>query len=273
MSDELISIVVPVYNTAPFLEDCILSLVNQTYKNIELVFVNDGSTDNSPEILSVWEKRDSRIKVLSQKNGGVTQARKTGVNFSKGKWISFVDSDDVLFGNAIELLYKNISDCDIVIGQVKYTGIWPWPYVMKNEIIESMCYLERLLRDQIYSGPCAKLFKRELLLPDFVFCFPREISHGEDTLMNYRIACACKKIALISDEVYLYIYREKSASFCNKFDSFFYCNQFDRIAWKSLNSEAKRKFWRVFLKTVYMRRSRWFRKKIVTLLRKMGMKK
>lgn len=273
MQEELITIIVPVYNAAFFLEDCILSLVTQTYRNLELIFVDDGSSDNSAEILSVWEKRDTRIKVITQKNSGVSYARKVGVEHSHGSWISFVDSDDVLMENGIELLYENIFDCDLVVGQVKYTGLWPWPYVLKNEKIKSMYYLKLLLTDKIHSGPWARLFKRDLLLRDGIFEIPRIISHGEDTLMNYRIACACKKVSLISDEVYHYVYREKSASLVNKFDSFCYCNQFDRIAWKSLNFEAKKKYWNVFIMSAYKRRNRWFRKKVVSLLRKIGVKK
>lgn len=273
MQEELISIVVPVYNAAFFLEDCISSLVTQTYRNLELVFVDDGSSDNSVEILSAWKKRDARIKIITQKNSGVTCARKVGVDFSHGSWISFVDSDDILLENGIELLYRSISDCDLVVGQVKYTGIWPWPYVLKKEKIQSIFYLKLLLADKIHSGPWARLFKRDLLLHKGVFEIPRNISHGEDTLMNYRIACVCKKVSLISDEVYHYIYREKSASLENKFDSFCYCNQFDRIAWKSLSCEAKKKCWIIFVISAYKRRNRWFRKKIVALLREIGVKK
>lgn len=273
MMEELVSIIVPVYNAEKYLNDCIESLVKQSYKNIEIIFVNDGSTDNSIDILSRWEKLDSRIKVESQENGGASKARKLGVKRSNGTWITFVDSDDVLMENGVELLYKSISDCDVVIGQVRYTGRWPWPYVLKNEKIDSVRYNELLLNDHIHSGPWARLFRRELLLSGNVFDIPRIISRGEDTLMNFRVAALCANIRLISNEVYHYIYREQSASSYNKFDSLSYCNLYDKLVWKSLCWEAKKKLWILYIKSVYKRRDIWFRRKVVMMLRKMGVKK
>lgn len=273
MLEELVSIIVPVYNAEKYLDDCIDSLVKQSYKNIEIIFINDGSTDNSVEILSKWEKIDSRIKVKSQKNEGVSKARKLGVECSTGVWITFVDSDDVMMEKGIELLHNSASDCDVVVGQVKYTGKWPWPYVLNDEKIDSIHYNELLMKDQIHSGPWARLFKRDLFLSSNVFDIPRKISHGEDTLMNFRIAGLATNIRLISDEVYHYIYREHSASLCSKFDSWAYCDLYDKLVWKSLCYDAKKKLWILYIKSICKRRNRWLRKKIVSVLRKIGVKK
>ena len=90
----MISIIVPVYNTAPYLPQCLDSLVNQTYRDIEIICVNDGSTDNSPDILKAYAERDSRILVIHQENLGLSGARNKGLESARGEWVMFVDSDD-----------------------------------------------------------------------------------------------------------------------------------------------------------------------------------
>ena len=94
MSSELVSIIVPIYNVGEYVEDCIKSLMNQTYGNIEIILVNDGSKDDSLSICREYEKIDSRIIVIDQVNQGVSVARNAGIDISKGEWICFVDGDD-----------------------------------------------------------------------------------------------------------------------------------------------------------------------------------
>ena len=90
----MISIIVPVYNAAPYLPQCLDSLVNQTYRDIEIICVNDGSTDNSLDILKAYAERDSRILVIHQENQGLSDARNKGLKNARGEWVMFVDSDD-----------------------------------------------------------------------------------------------------------------------------------------------------------------------------------
>jgi glycosyltransferase involved in cell wall biosynthesis len=90
----MINIIVPVYNTATYLPQCLDSLVNQTYRDIEIICVNDGSTDNSPDILKAYAERDSRILVIHQENLGLSDARNKGLESARGEWVMFVDSDD-----------------------------------------------------------------------------------------------------------------------------------------------------------------------------------
>lgn len=106
--DELISIVVPVYNVAPYIDECMTTLVGQTYQNIEIIIVNDGSTDNSLEICERWAEHDSRVRVYSKSNGGQGPAREYGVGLARGTYISFVDSDDWVDVHFIERLYGAI---------------------------------------------------------------------------------------------------------------------------------------------------------------------
>jgi glycosyltransferase involved in cell wall biosynthesis len=109
---KLISIVVPVYNSEKYLEKCLVSLINQTYKNIEIIVINDGSTDGSLDIAKQLAKRDSRVKVYSKKNGGLSSARNHGIEKASGEYIGFVDSDDYIDCNMYSYLYdaleKNI---------------------------------------------------------------------------------------------------------------------------------------------------------------------
>lgn len=105
-SADMVSIVCPVYNVAQYLNSCVESLVNQTYRNIEIVLVDDGSSDDSPKMCDEWALKDERIKVLHNTRWGVSVARNTGVRNAKGEYLFFMDADDVLEIDAIEVLLK-----------------------------------------------------------------------------------------------------------------------------------------------------------------------
>lgn len=96
MFECLLSVIIPVYNVEPYLEQCLDSVINQTYKNIEIICINDGSTDNSLKILEKYKTKDSRIKIISQKNKGLSEARNAGIKIAKGKYIGFIDPDDFI---------------------------------------------------------------------------------------------------------------------------------------------------------------------------------
>jgi glycosyltransferase involved in cell wall biosynthesis len=126
MTNPKISIIVPLYNTERYLQRCFDSLVNQTLKEIEIILVNDGSTDNSSKICDEYAKRDRRIKVIHKENGGVSSARNTGMELASGEFLAFVDSDDYVtkeyIGRMLEY-YKIYPDADIVIfGQARVIG-------------------------------------------------------------------------------------------------------------------------------------------------------
>ena len=111
-----VSIIVPVYNTSKYLNKCIDSIIKQTYKNIEIVLINDGSTDNSLEILKYYESMDKRIIVIDKRNTGVSDTRNIGISASTGEYIMFIDSDDFIDENTIEIMLKYIikKDVDVV---------------------------------------------------------------------------------------------------------------------------------------------------------------
>lgn len=102
----LISVVIPIYNVEQYLHQCVDSIINQTYKNLEIILVDDGSTDNSPKICDEYALKDNRIKVIHKKNGGLSDARNSGISVISGKYITFVDGDDWLLSSAIENWYK-----------------------------------------------------------------------------------------------------------------------------------------------------------------------
>lgn len=118
MQEEVkISIIIPVYNVEKYLHECLDSIINQTFTDIEIICVDDGSTDKSSEILEEYEQKDKRFTVISQPNKGVSAARNRGMQQAKGKYIMFVDSDDYIASNACELIYNSAEEkrCDILL--------------------------------------------------------------------------------------------------------------------------------------------------------------
>lgn len=113
----MISVIMPVYNVENYIEKCLDSVCNQSFKDLEIICVNDGSTDNSLKLLEDYAKRDSRIKIITQENGGIGHARNTGLKNATGEYVLFVDSDDFLCENSLDELYYNINsnNSDLVI--------------------------------------------------------------------------------------------------------------------------------------------------------------
>ena len=108
--EDLISIVIPVYKVEKYLEKCVESVINQTYKNLEILLVNDGSPDNCPKICDEYAQKDNRIKVIHKENGGLSDARNAGIDVAAGKYIAFVDSDDYVSNDYIEYMYNLIKE-------------------------------------------------------------------------------------------------------------------------------------------------------------------
>lgn len=117
---ELISIIVPVYNVEQYLDDCLISIINQTYKNLEIILIDDGSTDKSGKICDEYAKKDSRIIVIHKENGGVSSARNAGLRIAKGAYIGFVDPDDWIAEDMYEVLYSNAKKYDADVSVCKY---------------------------------------------------------------------------------------------------------------------------------------------------------
>ena len=131
--NELISIIVPIYNVAPYLRKCIDSILMQTYTNIEIILVDDGSTDEGRIICDEYKEKDNRVKVIHQSNSGLTVTRRNGVNYASGKYIGFVDGDDWIEPNMYEILYKYMKENDVQV--VTSCGYRDYGYINSGKIL------------------------------------------------------------------------------------------------------------------------------------------
>lgn len=207
MDKSLISIIVPVYNAEKYIDACLDSILSQTYDNIEIILVDDGSTDLSLSRIKSYAEKDARIKIISQKNQGVTRARCNGVSIASGSFICFSDADDILPQDSVENMSKYMFDYDIIVAGVEFVGGYKWPFKNYDKIYSRNTYIKHLITGKIHSGPIAKLFKRELF-DERTFSFPSEIEMGEDYLMNLRLANNIKtSVRQIPNVVYTYIQR------------------------------------------------------------------
>lgn len=204
MKKEKISVIVPVYNAEKYVNECIQSILMQTYDNLELIVVDDGSTDRSAEICDKAVKANSRIKVIHQENQGVTKARYNGFMASCGEYIYFADADDTLEKDALEYMLSLFrDDIDIVVSDYKQNVMLNW--------IE---YSKLLLKHDLLAV-FSKLYRRRLL-DDFVFDTARYFSNGEDFLMQLRILKNIKGCVFCSS-VSKYHYRNVSDSVSHTF--------------------------------------------------------
>lgn len=166
-----VSIVIPIYNSQDYLEECIRSVLSQSYKNTEIILVNDGSVDGSLLICEKYQKLNSNILVKNQKNLGIVLARKTGIENATGDYITFVDSDDYVEPDYIEKLMSNIYENDLVtsglIYRDKYTydGILPGDYDVNinSPVIKNMIYAKDNINIGILTNMCGKMFKTDLV--------------------------------------------------------------------------------------------------------------
>lgn len=217
MNYDLISVIVPVYNVELYLEQCLNSIINQTYKNLEIILVNDGSTDNSGVICDLYANIDNRIIVIHKDNGGVSSARNVGLNVAKGNFIGFVDPDDWIADDMYEKLYLNIQKFNANVAVCKLEKIIDrenWiignnsSEVLILNAVDSMYFMLNF-REGYSCGPCNKLYRKSLLEN-----FNEEFSNGEDLLFNFNIFFdQNNSTVFLKEEKYYYYYRADSA--CN----------------------------------------------------------
>ena len=211
-SKDLVSVVVPIYNVEKYIKRCVDSIINQTYKNLDIILVDDESPDNCPGICEDYAKKDKRITVIHKQNGGLSDARNFGIKAAKGEFITFVDSDDFLSEECIETLLKNIKrySSDISIGghQVIYeNGKLIKKYTEKEFDSDSKGILDKILYDDgIDLSAWAKLYKRSLF---------KNIRYPvgrlyEDAATTYKLIDLSNKVSVISKPVYYYVIRKDS---------------------------------------------------------------
>ena len=201
-----VSVIVPVYNMEKYLEECMDSLVNQTLDDIEIIVINDGSNDNSLEILKKYkEKYPEKIKIIDQENGGISVARNNGIEIATGKYIGFVDSDDYIKYDMFEKLYKKIdkTKSDIVVCDYE-------EYYMSNNSYKYVSVVENIIKNNLYDdtsiinnidyAPWNKLYKRELF--DNIR-FPENVKY-EDLSTILKTFLIAKKISTVKESLYIY---------------------------------------------------------------------
>lgn len=212
MQMPLISIIVPVYNTAPWLRRCLDSICAQTYQNLEILCVNDGSTDNSAEILAEYAAKDSRIKVITQENAGLSAARNTALAHATGEWVTGVDSDDYLAPGGYERAVACITGAvDMVFfGVRKVTeDEMPLPHDVYFDLPDPGEYkMTPNLAEQLNVCFWSKLWRRSLLEENNLR-FPHGLVH-EDEAMYYLSAPYVRKVAFSSAVGYYYVQRSSS---------------------------------------------------------------
>lgn len=215
----LISIIVPIYNVEKYLKKCIESIVNQTYENIEIILIDDGSNDNSGIICDEYAKKDNRIIVIHKENGGVSSARNKGLKIAKGEWISFVDADDWIEQNFCQTLLNKATQeqADIALcGYNRVTDNRIEKINVNNQdmFFNSNEYLVKSLNPQTGFGFChMKLIKKEVLKSIF---FNERIEVGEDALFNIMLSEEINKAIFVGNA--LYNYRINNQSVVKKYD-------------------------------------------------------
>lgn len=236
----VVSVIVPVYKVENVLHYCIDSILNQTYKNFELILVDDGSPDDSGKICDKYAKKDNRIKVIHKENGGVSSARNCGIDAAKGKYICFVDSDDYVNKNYLEILirtksehpefdniwcyFQTVTDYDSMVGNL---------IVDDNKNIYSVKDIMTLHEKWLDAGPVCKLYDRKTILENGL-TFDSNLSLGEDLIFNFQyLDCTNGKILVIPKKLYSYV-QVSDCSLSQKY----YPNMFE--IYKTINSAMHR---------------------------------
>ncbi len=214
-----VSIIIPVYNAGKYIEQCVYTLLNQTLKECEFIFINDGSEDNSKEIIQTYKNLDNRIKIINQKNQGVSVARNNGLNIAKGEYIGFVDADDYIELDMYEKLYNKAREdnCDVILSDwkneidgsfISMNYNFPKNTVLDRKFINENIIPYFLESDKLNTA-WNKLYKNKII-KDNKIKFPEKVSLGEDGIFNMRVFSKAKTLKYID---YIgYYYREVEGS-------------------------------------------------------------
>lgn len=217
--DDLVSIVIPVYNAQAYLSQCMDSILRQTYQNFEVILIDDGSTDNSGSICDDLSKKDSRIRTYHIKNGGVGNARNVGMTYVKGKWFTFVDADDWIEAEYLKTLLQNAYEyrCDVSGGGYVFDYEQPTEVHNTNPQIKILCSSEECIHNFICPGLSLNGMSTLKLYRYDVFGdvkFDTTLKVNEDCLYVYEITKKCSRACVTSDVLYHWYVHPDSA--CHK---------------------------------------------------------
>lgn len=216
-----VSIIVPAYNIEEYISRCIESLTNQTFEDIEIIIVNDGSTDNTLEVIKEEAKIDKRIKIINKKNEGSIEARKSGIKMAKGDFILCIDGDDWIETTCIDKLYSTAKKekSDIVcfnLTLINDNGKKVEVKQGKARVYEDYDFLKKCLLSEIMPSLCTKFIKKDFLFDNNVE-FPSDFSFAEDLALTCAMAIKRPRVSIIEESYYYYYERESSIT--NKISS------------------------------------------------------
>lgn len=224
-----ISVIIPVYNVEKYISECLDSVINQTYKNLQIILVDDGSTDFSGKICDVYAEKDNRITVVHQKNAGAGAAKNTGLELIEGDYFSIIDSDDYIELDMYEKMVNSLEKYNADIVQCLFRNVFvndsfDRKYKIKSnypKVLTSKRFLKEYLYDWKYAIFANKVFKSSLL-KDIRFPVGRKI---DDEFFTYKLVCNAKKVVNIDNILYNYRMRKTSVMNENNSDRLIY----DRI--------------------------------------------
>ncbi|MBR3269967.1 glycosyltransferase [Candidatus Saccharibacteria bacterium] len=210
----LVSIIVPIYNVRDYLDVCVKSLLNQTYKNLEIILIDDGSTDGSEKIVDKYDKKYRNIKAIHKKNGGLSSARNVGVDNASGEWLLFIDSDDYIRTDCVERVLElaKAADIDIVTysfepfsndgSRLKKSPNWP------EGVLSGVDAVNDMLRNKRPAYICMSMFRATLFKKNKIR-FP-EGREFEDIITRIRLLYYARKVVFSNEKLYYYLIRKES---------------------------------------------------------------
>lgn len=215
--EDLVTVIIPVYNVEKYLERCIESVINQSYRKIEIILIDDGSEDNSTRICKEYTNKDNRIRFMHQENKGVSAARNLGIDSATGKYICFVDSDDYVKKDYVLYMLTNLkktdSDLSICVPLIEVCkGKWKIHSLEENRYFNREEGLISLFsRRGMHGGPYCKLYKTDIL-SRYHIRFQEDVKISEDNLFCYEYLRRCNKVYYSSQDLYYYCMNMASAS-------------------------------------------------------------
>ena len=220
MNKGLVSIIIPIYNVAQYLDDCIKSACEQTYKNIEIILIDDGSTDGSAEICDKWAEKDIRIKVIHKKNGGLSDARNAGLEVSKGKYLLFLDGDDSVELNLLDIsISKMVDGAEMVAfgynliysdGSTQKVSFPDKNYILRTDKDKINCLLGPFFRYEIGWNAWNRVFLKSIIDDYKIRFVDNKRIFAEDQLFCLCYIAHCSNLVVIDECLYNYFQREDS---------------------------------------------------------------
>ena len=212
----LVSVIIPIYKVEPYLRACVDSVLAQTYRNIEIILVDDGSPDGCPAICDEYATKDNRVRVIHKENGGLSDARNTGVDVAKGEWLCFVDSDDVVHTHMISLLIQQVlnnKDCKVCCcsySEIAENEVPIFSDIPNSSVRFEQLNLEKYMYVPIWMTAWGKLYSKDLFLN---IKFPEDRLH-EDEFTTYKVLYNVEKIIYLASPLYFYRQRKSSIMGC-----------------------------------------------------------